>query len=147
MPYIKIIAISLLASQALADITPHHKYDPTKPEYVIVKTNELKWQQVPNLRKGSLFVLLEGKSLESKQPFTIRQKLPPNTIILPHYHTTAEHLTVLSGVFCTKPGKVFDKKDGYCLSAGGYMVNPPNLPHMGWTGEEGAIVQINGVGP
>ncbi len=27
------------------------------------------------------------------------------------------------------------------------MVNPPGLAHIGWTGKEGAVVQINGFGP
>jgi hypothetical protein len=66
---------------------------------------------------------------------------------VPHFHSAAEHLVVLSGRFCTKPGKTLDKENGYCLSAGGYMVNSPKLAHMGWTGKEGAVVQVNGVGP
>ncbi|MCR9192735.1 MAG: cupin domain-containing protein [Gammaproteobacteria bacterium] len=147
MKLIKIIGLFLLSKSLLATPVPHHRYDPSHPQYVVVKPEALKWKQVPNLPEGISFVILEGKTLKAKGPFTIRQTLPPYTNILPHYHTSAEHLTVLSGVFCTKPGKVFDKKDGYCLPAGSYQVNPPMLAHMGWTGKEGAVVQINGVGP
>lgn len=81
------------------------------------------------LAEGAMYVVLEGDP-KKKGPFTIRQKIPPFVNILQHYHSAAEHLVVLAGHFCTKPGKVFDKKDGYCLDAGGYMVNSPGLAHM-----------------
>jgi hypothetical protein len=146
MTYLKLIMLMILTSSVFA-ATPEHRYDPSDPQYVVVSPEELTWKQIPGLPEGALFVMLEGKSLDASSPFTIRQKLPPYTKIRPHYHSSAEHLLVLSGVFYTKPGETFDKNNGYRMTAGGYMVNPPRLSHIGWTGKEGAVVQINGVGP
>ena len=55
------------------------------------------WQAgPPNLPKGSQIAVLAGDPGKSG-PFVLRVKFPPNTVVAPHRHVTAENLTVLSG--------------------------------------------------
>jgi hypothetical protein len=48
------------SSTAFAEVVPQHHYDPSNPKYVVVKPEQLQWQQVPTLPKGAMFVILEG---------------------------------------------------------------------------------------
>ena len=121
-------------------------YDPLKPEYTVLLPEQIQWLPIANLPKGAYYAVLEGNP-KLPGPFTIREKIPPHFKLLPHWHTTAEHLTVLSGVFYTNGGDTFTEKGGHRLPTGSYSVNPPKFHHFGWTKDEGAIIQINGVGP
>ncbi len=146
----KIALCGLLVIMALTTANAAQKvvtfYNPLKPEYTVVLPQQIQWKPIPNLPKGAYVAILEGNP-SNLGPFTIREKIPPHFKLLSHYHTTAEHVTVLSGVFYTNGGDHFTKIGGHRLTAGSYSVNPPKFHHFGWTEDQGAVIQINGVGP
>ncbi|MDF1758440.1 MAG: cupin domain-containing protein [Legionellaceae bacterium] len=139
-----IASFTIIASITFAD-APSNYYDPADPKFTIIKPQDIKWKQLPNMPKGADFSLLEGK-LDLDHPFTIRISLPPNTRMIPHYHVTVEHIVVLSGVLYTNSGENFTTKNGQRMPAGSYAVYPPKFNHFVWTGKEGAVFQVNGYG-
>lgn len=125
---------------------PNYHYSPKDPHFTAVIPANIIWQHEKSLPDGVFNTILEGQP-KLKGPFTIREKIPPNFSLRPHWHNGAEHVTVISGVFYTGKGDTFDKKNGVRLPKGSYSVNPPKYHHFGWTEKEGAVLQINGEGP
>ena len=80
-------------------------------------------------------------------PFVLRVKFPPNTVVAPHTHATAENLTVLTGDFYHEMGETLDKARGDRMQAGGFVYLPANMPHSVWTADTESIVEVTGTGP
>ena len=72
---------------------------------------------------------------------------PPNTVIAPHTHKTAENLTIISGVLFHEMGDKLDKNAGDKLSSSGFVYLPGGMPHSVWTTTEPAVIQVTGTGP
>lgn len=107
----------------------------------------VKWQAgPPDLPKGSQIAVLAGDPGKSG-PFVLRVKFPPDTVVPPHRHTTAENLTVLSGDVYHGMGETLDKGHGERLQQGGFVFLPGMTPHSVWTTGAEAIVQVTGTGP
>jgi quercetin dioxygenase-like cupin family protein len=80
------------------------------------------------------------------EPFVMRIRELPGTIIPPHSHPVDEHITVLEGTFFFA---VSDKVDFSLLrelKAGSYAFAPKGSTMFG-ASPDGAIVQVHGVGP
>ena len=75
-----------------------------------------------------------------------RVKLPPNYRIPPHTHSYAEVVTVLTGAYGNFFGEKFEMK-GELMKPGSLFVLPAKHAHYVWTGNEGAVVQIQFIGP
>jgi quercetin dioxygenase-like cupin family protein len=127
-----LVAVSLSASAWAQD----HK---------MVQPKDLKWEAVPSLPKGAQIAVIEGP-MNQAVPFTVRLKFPANYRIPPHFHPTAERVTVLSGTFNMGIGEKFDQKKTHALAPGGMMIMKEKTPHFGWTKDE-TIVQLHGTGP
>jgi hypothetical protein len=108
-----------------------------------VTPEEIKWVETTNL---GLSVMLEG-SPSRPGPYVLRIKVPPNNVTMPHTHTNAENITVISGWIGFGLGAVFDKSKGRELPTGSFFYLPPNTPHFAWTGAEGAVIKAHGNGP
>ena len=80
-------------------------------------------------------------------PYVLRMKVPPNELDQPHTHRPAELITVLTGSIGFGLGNVADQSKGRVLPAGSFYYLPANTRHFSWTGAEGAVIQIQGVGP
>ena len=107
----------------------------------------IKWAPGPaSLPKGVQLAVLAGDPGQPG-PFALRAKIPPNTVIAPHWHATAENLTVLSGPLFHEMGDKLDKSRGEQMQAGGYVYLPANMNHSVWTTTSEAIVQVTGTGP
>ncbi|HUP63045.1 MAG TPA: cupin domain-containing protein [Thermoanaerobaculia bacterium] len=94
----------------------------------------------PSMPKGTKIAILEG---DTKQPglFTIRLHVPAGAKIAPHTHPRPERVTVLEGkVTVTIGGK------DTTFEAGGFYVNPPNVPHSLVFAED-SILQLTCEGP
>ncbi|HXH54203.1 MAG TPA: cupin domain-containing protein [Gammaproteobacteria bacterium] len=94
---------------------------------------------------GSKVAILEGDP-SKEGPFTMRVKYPANYRVAPHTHPVLEHMTVISGTHNLGIGQKFDSTKGTALTAGSFVVIPPELSHYGWGSEE-TILQIEGIGP
>ena len=80
------------------------------------------------------------------QPFVMRIRELPGTIIPPHSHPVDEHITVLEGTFFFAVSDTFDLSLLKELKAGSYAFAPKGSTMFG-ASPEGAVVQVHGIGP
>jgi quercetin dioxygenase-like cupin family protein len=112
----------------------------------MVSPEAIKWGEAPAaFRKGAQFAVLAGNP-GAPGLFTVRLKFPAGYRVMPHWHPTDEHVTVISGTFKLGMGEKFDKDAMHALPAGGYAVLPAEMRHFAWS-ETGATVQVSGIGP
>lgn len=105
------------------------------------------WGPAPaSLPKGAQLVVLKGDPGQPG-PFVLRVKFPPNSTVGPHWHATAENLTVLSGTLFHGIGDTLDKGHGEAMEVGGFVYLPARMNHSVWTTGSEAVVQVTGTGP
>lgn len=80
-------------------------------------------------------------------PYTIAIRVPPNTHIAAHAHRDDRSAVVVSGLWHFGYGAVATDEATRALPAGSFYTEPAADPHFAWTGPEGAMVYISGVGP
>jgi quercetin dioxygenase-like cupin family protein len=95
--------------------------------------------------KSDVEVIL-GDPEVAGEPFVMRIRELPGTIIPPHMHPVDEHITVLEGTFFFAVADTFDLSLMKELKAGGYAFAPKGSTMFG-ASPDGAIVQVHGVGP
>ena len=123
-----------------------HHMATAKSEHVTLTPSELKWENAPPVfPAGAMVAQLEGDP-SKPGPFTIRIKAPDGYKVMPHWHPTSEHLTIISGEFHLGMGDTFDDTKGKELPAGSYASMPAHMHHFAWLKGE-TIVQIHGMGP
>jgi hypothetical protein len=114
--------------------------------HVLIRSAEVKWGEAPaKLPKGAQLAVLSGDPAAAG-PFAIRLKFPAGYTIPPHWHPTAEQLTVVSGDLSMGTGDTFDKTALKPLGVGGYSFMPAEMRHFGWS-RAGAVIQLQGMGP
>ena len=113
----------------------------------MVNPDKLTWKDNPNLPKGSQVAVLVGDSTKAGGVVVMRVKFPPNYRVPPHTHPYAEVVTVISGSVGFGMGEKFDDKKGEMVKAGALNALPAKHAHYVWTGNEGAILQIQFIGP
>ena len=107
---------------------------------------DLKWGDAPpSLPKGAKLAVLSGDPGKAG-PFVARLQVPASYKIPPHWHSTDEDLTVISGTFYFAEGDKMDKKAGHGMTAGSFHHLPAKTRHYAWS-KGPAIVQINASGP
>ena len=130
------IAASIGAPAVTAQSTEHQR---------IVTPNDLKWMDLGSLPAGAKVAVIEGDP-NKEGTVTIRVKLPPNYRIAPHYHSTVERSTIMSGTLNIGMGEKFDTQKPSPLPPGTVLLMPPKMAHFAWTKDE-VIFQLNVVGP
>ncbi|HUD27591.1 MAG TPA: cupin domain-containing protein [Novosphingobium sp.] len=80
-------------------------------------------------------------------PYTISIRVPPNVRIAAHTHKDARSAVVAAGLWHFGYGTSADAAKSVPLPAGSFYTEPAGDPHFAWTGPEGAVVHITGVGP
>ena len=83
---------------------------------------------------------------QTGQPFTARLKFAANSKVPPHFHSTVEHVTVISGVCNMGVGDKFDKSKTEALGPGSVSIMQPGTHHFAWFNED-TIIQLHGIGP
>ncbi len=107
----------------------------------------IKWSPAPaSLPKGMTISILSGDP-DKPGPFTLRLRMPANTVIAPHTHATAENVTVLSGGIVHETGEKLDRAKGMAIGTGGFVFLPGGMPHSLWTNAEASEFQVSGTGP
>jgi hypothetical protein len=99
----------------------------------------------PTLPKGAKLAVLNGDPGKAGQ-FVIRLEAPAHYKIPPHWHTTAENLTIISGTLYLGDGDKMDEKAAHGLKPGGYHYLPAKAHHYAFT-KTNTVVQINAEGP
>lgn len=119
---------------------------PAPPAAVIVTPDKIQWGPVPPmLPPGAQIAVLAGDPGKAG-PFIFRLKFPDGYKIMPHWHPTAENVTVLSGEFHAAMGDKFDEGSMVVLPAGSVAVLPAHHNHYGMAKGE-TVLQIHGMGP
>jgi hypothetical protein len=99
----------------------------------------------PTLPKGAKMAVLYGDP-GKPGPFVARLEAPKGYKIPPHWHTTAENLTIISGTLYLGDGDTMDEKKAHGLKPGGYHYLPAKAHHYAFT-KTNTVVQINADGP
>jgi ketosteroid isomerase-like protein/uncharacterized RmlC-like cupin family protein len=114
--------------------------------HTVVSAEQLAWSDAPPvLPKGVRLAVLSG---DPGKPglFVMRVQLPAGTRIAPHWHSSAEHVTVLKGVFRIGMGTRFDDVATTPVGLGGFFVAPPRMPHFA-RAEGDTVLEVTGLGP
>lgn len=90
--------------------------------------------------------ILYGDPEKEGEPFVMRIRELPGTIIPPHKHPVDEHITVVHGTIYFAVGEKFDRAAMKEIKAGGYAFIPRGSTMFGYI-PDGAIVQVHGTGP
>lgn len=113
---------------------------------VIVTADKIQWGAAPPmLPAGAQIAVLAGDP-GKPGPFIFRLKFPDGYRIMPHWHPTAENVTVLSGEFHAAMGDKFDESSMVTLPPGSVAVLPAHHNHYGMAKGE-TVLQIHGTGP
>jgi quercetin dioxygenase-like cupin family protein len=112
-------------------------------------------EEVPDLRAARLRPLdpmtgdveiLYGHPDSAGQPFVIRIRELPGTIVPPHRHPVDEHITVVQGTWYFGLGEQFDSTALQKLGVGSYAFAPAGATMFAYSPEL-AVVQVHGIGP
>jgi len=116
------------------------------PAHVFVKAADIKYGDPPPVfAKGMRFSVISGDP--SKEGlYVVRIKMPAGYKIMPHFHPTDEHVTVLSGVFALGMGDKLDAKTMTKFPAGGYALLPATMHHYAMA-MTAVTIQVHGMGP
>jgi hypothetical protein len=107
---------------------------------------QIKWGDAPpNMPKGGKMAVLSGDPSKAG-PFVARLQVPANYKIAPHYHSTDEDLTVISGTFYFAEGDKMETKGAHAMQAGSFHHLPAKTHHFAFS-KAPAVVQINAQGP
>ena len=126
---------------------PTTSSSPAPTEHHVLKPGDLKWNDAPpGLPPGGKMAVLNGDPSQPG-PLTVRLKAPAGYKVMPHTHPTAERLTVITGTFKIGMGEKFDEKSMQQMTAGSYIVLPPNMAHYAKGAGGDSVVQIDSEGP
>jgi len=90
--------------------------------------------------------ILYGDPDARGQPFVMRIRELPGTVVPPHSHPVDEHITVLQGTWYFGFGETYDSTKLHALPAGSYAFAPAGTTMFGYA-PDSAIVQVHGIGP
>jgi hypothetical protein len=132
-----------LIAVALATLcTPSWSAD----DQVFVNPSEVKWGPAPpNFPMGAKLAVLYGDPGKAG-PLVLRLSMPANYKIAPHWHTSKENLTVISGTLYLGDGDTMDMKKAHGLKTGGYHYLPAKAHHYAFS-KTATVVQANTEGP
>src|SRR3954470_23034187 len=116
------------------------------PAPVVVTPDKIQWGPAPAVfQSGAQMAVLAGDPGKAG-PFTVRLKVPDGYRVMPHWHPTAENVTVLSGEFRVGMGNKFDESSMQALPAHSLAVVPPHHNHYAMAKGE-TEVQVSAMGP
>jgi quercetin dioxygenase-like cupin family protein len=115
-------------------------------EAIFTDPAKIEWQDAPpSLPKGAKIAVLSGDP-GKEGPFVLRLRAPAGYKVPPHWHTSAEYLTIISGSFHFGNGDKVDKADEHLLKTGAFHYLPAKAHHYVYT-KETSIVQVQSNGP
>jgi len=119
---------------------------PAEEMGLMVAPGQMTWGPAPPVfQPGAEMAVVQGNPGQEGD-YVVRLRMPDGYKIMPHWHPTAENVTVISGTLHLAMGERFDPSTGEALEPGSYASLPPRMAHYAWT--EGAVeVQIHGKGP
>jgi quercetin dioxygenase-like cupin family protein len=115
-------------------------------QHMTYNMSDLKWGDAPpGLPKGAKVAVLNGDPGQSGN-FVVMAKFPSGYKVAPHWHSTDENVTIISGDLMMGTGDTADMKTAHAVKAGGYSYVPAKAHH--WVVAKGeTTIQIAGSGP
>lgn len=114
--------------------------------HAVLNADAMTWAPAPPaLPAGAQMAVLSGDPRQPG-PFTVRAKFPAGYTIPPHWHPTAEHLTILSGEVAVGMGDTIDAAAMQTMKAGTFAMMAPEMRHYLRAKAE-TVVQVHGMGP
>lgn len=80
-------------------------------------------------------------------PYVMLLRWPPNWNTRPHGHPNDRMITVLEGTLWVGTGKKFQPQTNTAVGKGGFIVDLAMQPHYEITKDDGALIEITGIGP
>src|SRR5690242_18507684 len=133
-----ILALSVATGLARAEETAMVMLQPEKLQW---GDTVLPGSSKPAFEKGAKVAVLQGMPGQTG-PVVVRLKFPANFIIAPHWHSTDEIITVLSGTLHAGMGDKLDREHSMAFVTGAFVVMPAKHHHFAWTREE-TMVEIH----
>lgn len=113
--------------------------------WLLREPSAIEWRASDSLPSGAQVAVLEGDP--SKEGFfAMRIKMPDGYRVPPHWHSTQERVTVLTGTLNLGSGDTFDASKAKPFPAGTYSSMPPRMTHFAWMSGE-TILQLSSMGP
>jgi len=140
-------AVGLVAAVVIAaDPVKSGESPAGKLAHMVVLPDDLKWGPAPPaLPAGSQMAVLDGDPSKEGM-FVLRAKLPDGYTIPAHWHSTDEHVTVVSGSFGIGIGDSVDKAKVRYLPAGSYVRLGKEQRHYAIAKGE-TVIQVHAMGP
>lgn len=114
--------------------------------HLVVPHEKLVWGPIPPVfPAGAELSVVQGDP-GGDGFYVVRARMPGGYRIAPHWHPTAENVTVISGSMYVAVGDTFDASKGEKVGAGGYFSLPSLMHHYAWS-EGPTEIQIHGIGP
>ncbi len=137
---------TLLAGLGLASVlafSPSHSA-PSEADFLIVPPEKLVWKDAGG---GAKVAIVYG-DLTKPGMYVIRAYFPPGVMSAPHFHGEDRHVIVVEGTWNAGMDDSWDPQSTTPLKTGSYMFHKAGAVHFdGSAGEQGAMVQIVGMGP
>lgn len=114
-------------------------------DFVEVHDPEIAWQANPQIPEVGVAVLVGHPGKPG--PLVVRVNVPPDFEVAPHVHPDARTYTVLSGSWKLGFGASPDQTKLTTFNAGDLYRLPAGVPHYQVAGPEGAVFQIESIGP
>jgi quercetin dioxygenase-like cupin family protein len=119
---------------------------------VLLQSDAIQWgdtvlpgSPIPAFEKGAKVAVLQGMPGQPG-PIVVRLKFPAAYKVAPHWHTTDEVITVLSGTLYAGMGDTLDREKSLAFPTGAFVVMPATHHHFAWTKEE-TVVEIHANSP
>lgn len=138
--FLPLVALSLASVLVVA---PTHSA-PSETDFLIIPPEKLVWKDAGSGAKLAVVFGDPGKP----GMYVIRAYFPPGVMSSPHFHGEDRHIIVVQGTWNAGMDDSWDPQLTEPLKTGSYMFHKAGAVHYdGSAGEEGAIVQIVGMGP
>ena len=115
-------------------------------EHPVANLDQLKWGPAPPSLPAGIEAAVMAGDPAKKGYFAIAIRGPQGYKVPPHWHSTDEHITVLSGNFTLGMGDKLDAGAGTALTPGGYGLMPRRMHHWAMATSP-FVIQIQAMGP
>ncbi len=113
-------------------------------DFLVIPPEKVEWKDAGG---GAKLAVIYGDPAKPGM-YVIRAYFPPGVMSAPHFHGEDRHIVVVQGTWNAGTDDSWDPKATAPLEQGSYMFHPAGMVHFdGSAGDEGAIVQIVGMGP
>ena len=160
---IGVLVVSLvLVSVGVAQTPPAKQMDDEKKSGGLARSSMLvmpgseQWMDIPaaalvgtpSVEMGGTIkiAVLQGDPMTPGRSYTLRLSCTDGTKIAPHWHPTAENVTVIKGAFLLGMGAKWDDAAMKEIPVGGFASAPAQMRHYGQCKGNG-VVQVNGIAP